>query len=536
MIYSQTFRRRVSLLCIISVFTAACDEPVEPTPTVTERAVTFKEVSSVKDVVPYESVTFGGNAFPGAKADYKVFLNSVEAPIESITNDSMKLFIPLEVTIGENTMKLLYKGDEHKFGRINILDWRKLTPGNVTYIETGNSEYPLHILDSMNNSIMPHVTSEGVLDRIAIHGSDGFDYVLEMNEEGLPDILYSQYLTIIFDSYDLEKATANLVMYDNADFENVYYQYGIPVDIEKINSLIDIRQNGRMSVGGRIKDEAIGQALDVVGTVFNVTGCIVSAGVATVAFTPIGGFLAGLTCLSAGYSAYKILNPKGGSVIVDHLNAVHGIKMGLIDCLMLTTKPTNAKDIYDGVYGCYSLTLEAVKGINSLYDQYKLDEEVRQQMEKQRAIINTGFGDIKITLDWNTIADLDLWVTEPSGEKITFEHTLSATQGQLDLDDTDGFGPENIFWPQDKAPIGTTNYKIQVHFYGSADDPVTNYRVVVSNFGVSRTFTGSIAYNQVVTITEFKAGEWRSANGRMATTSTTIPIEVGYADRSVLKK
>lgn len=64
-------------------------------------------------------------------------------------------------------------------------------------------------------------------------------------------------------------------------------------------------------------------------------------------------------------------------------------------------------------------------------------------------------------------SELDMWVTEPSGEQIGWSHGSSATGGQLDYDGgwSDYQAVENIQWTSN-PPVGT--YNVQVHNYDSA--------------------------------------------------------------------
>jgi hypothetical protein len=124
--------------------------------------------------------------------------------------------------------------------------------------------------------------------------------------------------------------------------------------------------------------------------------------------------------------------------------------------------------------------------------------------------------DITIRLDWNKHSgntDIDLHVVDPYGERIAFYHMRSASGGYLDRDDVVGPGPEHIRWSN--APAGT--YKIYVHYYpnGAADRSVTSYKVSVTANGVKyRPATGSLAYDQMVSVGQFTIGasETRSIN------------------------
>jgi hypothetical protein len=69
---------------------------------------------------------------------------------------------------------------------------------------------------------------------------------------------------------------------------------------------------------------------------------------------------------------------------------------------------------------------------------------------------------VRVQLSWDTNGtDVDLWVTEPSGEKVYFAHKDSEFGGHLDVDDVDGYGPENytIVDPPDG------DYVVQVHYW-----------------------------------------------------------------------
>jgi len=80
-------------------------------------------------------------------------------------------------------------------------------------------------------------------------------------------------------------------------------------------------------------------------------------------------------------------------------------------------------------------------------------------------------GDISFRLQWNGSQDLDLYVTEPSGETVYYDNKLSSTGGQLDLDanfpcdSSNQSGTENVFWPAGSAPRG--NYTVWAGYYSS---------------------------------------------------------------------
>jgi len=86
-------------------------------------------------------------------------------------------------------------------------------------------------------------------------------------------------------------------------------------------------------------------------------------------------------------------------------------------------------------------------------------------------------GDVSFRLTWSGPQDLDLYVTEPSGETIYYGNTESDTHGQLDVDsnypcsNTSQSPTENIFWPEGEAPHGT--YTFWADFYRTCDGSST---------------------------------------------------------------
>jgi tetratricopeptide (TPR) repeat protein len=72
--------------------------------------------------------------------------------------------------------------------------------------------------------------------------------------------------------------------------------------------------------------------------------------------------------------------------------------------------------------------------------------------------------DLRIVLTWDAdMTDLDLWVTEPSGEKAYYSHPLSTIGGSVSRDITVGYGPEEYLLR--KGMDGT--YRIEANYYGS---------------------------------------------------------------------
>lgn len=73
----------------------------------------------------------------------------------------------------------------------------------------------------------------------------------------------------------------------------------------------------------------------------------------------------------------------------------------------------------------------------------KLKSESMHVPEWKAALLKDLDLDVRIVLSWNSrVADIDLWVKEPSGEFVSYKDPQSLAGGYLPFDITDGFGPE----------------------------------------------------------------------------------------------
>lgn len=108
---------------------------------------------------------------------------------------------------------------------------------------------------------------------------------------------------------------------------------------------------------------------------------------------------------------------------------------------------------------------------------------------------SVGTGDLQVTLTWHSEApvDLDLWVTDPDGERCYYGNRTTVSGGTLDRDNycsnyVNG-RPENIYWTS--APSGV--YAIEVNWYGNCSTNTTSmaYEVRVVNRGAVRTYGGT---------------------------------------------
>jgi hypothetical protein len=112
-------------------------------------------------------------------------------------------------------------------------------------------------------------------------------------------------------------------------------------------------------------------------------------------------------------------------------------------------------------------------------------------------------GDPQFTLIWDTKGvDIDLHVIEPRGDRIYFGHRNGKQGGELDVDNTWGHGPENIYWllpargkKKVLGPGPTGEYKWSVHYYAAhrPDRPPVRWQVRIKHAGESKIVDGWLA-------------------------------------------
>lgn len=149
------------------------------------------------------------------------------------------------------------------------------------------------------------------------------------------------------------------------------------------------------------------------------------------------------------------------------------------------------------------------------------------------AFLHPVEADLRVVINWDTDAsDMDLWVTDATGEKCYYKNQRTRFGGHLSRDVTQGYGPEEYMVR--KAIPGP--YIIQTHYYGSHSQkmlaPVTLYAEVYTDYArpsekrktlVFRldgkgevVLVGSVAYGQpfpedVTRDYQVKAGETRAS-------------------------
>lgn len=95
--------------------------------------------------------------------------------------------------------------------------------------------------------------------------------------------------------------------------------------------------------------------------------------------------------------------------------------------------------------------------------------------------------DLRVVLTWDADnSDMDLWVTDPNGERCMYSNRFTYQGGRLSRDATGGYGPEE-FSLRDAKP---GKYKVEVNFYGHRQQIVASATTLqvklVTGFGTAR--------------------------------------------------
>jgi hypothetical protein len=120
--------------------------------------------------------------------------------------------------------------------------------------------------------------------------------------------------------------------------------------------------------------------------------------------------------------------------------------------------------------------------------------------------------DVRVVLNWNTDnCDMDLWVTDPMGEKCFYGYKQTRAGGRMSMDYTGGYGPEEFIIK--KALPG--KYKVQVNYYGSSRQTISGPTMIqaelFTNYGRPNEKKQNITVrlgqaSEVVDVGEFEFG------------------------------
>jgi hypothetical protein len=108
--------------------------------------------------------------------------------------------------------------------------------------------------------------------------------------------------------------------------------------------------------------------------------------------------------------------------------------------------------------------LRFLRRIANSQEKGSLREYAKARMATLAALQLRDTADLATLIFWNTDGtDVDLHVTEPSGEECSYQHTQTASGGHISRDVTAGYGPELYLLPT--APAGL--YRLAAHYFAA---------------------------------------------------------------------
>lgn len=335
--------------------------------------------------------------------------------------------------------------------------------------------------------------------------------VLELNAAGLPETIYDGGHVIVLENYTSDTVDVGVILPDGSTRTH----RGIELPPALHERLAQTGGAGRFDAavaasagnlakpsglspdaswfsdrpgtveGGPSMSELLsmtGMAITIGATAVTAAGLLASVPVwapaAAVGVVVLGG-------VTVGTSAYNMLYD-------NQTTAVGEIALNGIACATIVADPVG------GSLGC--LTMAMAIANEAVVKPAENSAMAREKIELLRAAVRHGGGDIQITLTWDTAADLDLWVIDPNGEQIGYKNKVARSNGQLDVDDQDGHGPENIFWPPGQAPSG--QYEVRVHHYSPRG--LSTARLLVQVDGRSEMHTATLQGQEWKTIAKFQ--------------------------------
>ena len=222
----------------------------------------------------------------------------------------------------------------------------------------------------------------------------------------------------------------------------------------------------------------------------------------------------------SGAAQVNVTSYQDGDTVTERTVTLSGtVESGevLVEKLEVLLNDTTTFDAtLDPNTGAFSVPISLVSGVNKLTFVTKgyviVDSAGRSSLT---AVPNTRLAPFElvynnaatvlVTLAWNTDdTDLDLYVIDPTGDYSAYYHKTTADGGELDYDDTNGYGPEHWTLLSSDTVRWGQNYRVRLHYYSDHQSETstvpTRWTVTVSLYeGTARTqtffYTGVLAYD-----------------------------------------
>ncbi|MEM9830924.1 MAG: IPT/TIG domain-containing protein [Bacteroidota bacterium] len=411
--------------------------------------------------------------------NYSISVGGEPADVVATNGTTVTVQVPLELSPGDHTVEITYQGESKASPNpLNVLDHNETTVDGLAMALSGNPEYPIVALTEEGEVLTPVVNPESGYTTRAIYMSGEIKTYVSFDEYLLPSIVNTAGYTMLFTNYTDIGFDVAIISPENE--LSIYRNLEVTVENQR---------NARLE-----SDEQMYPLMDAAWGM-STLGCYLSepmltAGVPTAAVNGIAHCQSPLVLTATGALYDAPLSS------IETSAPAFGVYASDFGCNQTMSAPYH-ESISDcsEILFAESIDLDLVANL--------LRDEHAENIELARQSLQYGGGDVQITLTWDNTADLDLHVIDPNGERIAYFSSVSSSGGMLDVDDVDGFGPENIFWQQQQAPQG--DYQVEVNHY-DGESP-SNFTVLVQTLGQTRQYTGTIAALETISIVTFTLGE-----------------------------
>ncbi|KAF0095908.1 MAG: hypothetical protein E1N59_684 [Puniceicoccaceae bacterium 5H] len=194
----------------------------------------------------------------------------------------------------------------------------------------------------------------------------------------------------------------------------------------------------------------------------------------------------------SGLAQVAIINYTDGDTVTDrNITLTGNIQSGqaLIEKLTVMLNGTVAYSTGVDQNGDFTVAVNLVEGLNELTFKTEAKDSNGNLLERPNTQIapfelnlDTLESVILVTLTWTTDqTDVDLYVTDPTGDTSWYSDKTTADGGELDFDDTDGYGPEHWTLATTDTVRWGEPYNVRLHYYSAHDTGLSApYRVTVN--------------------------------------------------------
>lgn len=348
------------ILLLLSISCGSDDEN-----SIREESLTELEINENINLtaIPLEIVKINIPNLPGQQDEYQVLLNDFQLPIYNLTLESFEFMVPIDISFDEISILLNYKNHNYEIGKIKVADPSEIFESGFVIHETENENYPLLMLDSINNLFSTHVV-DGQVQGISIQEVNGLNSYIEVDGNFLPKMLYAENFKILFDGYDLEANTVDIAYFEDDLLHEPIYQYDIPIN-EQIIGLLQSSMSRQQNKIGQTSNGELKLALTIA---LGIAECTVSAIATITGVIPLAAATA-IGCASTIYTVLILEYPELENELVNKLVAYYSWKLSSLGCL--TPSLPTPLIVIEKTVACTNLILDSSEALYNLYKNYK---------------------------------------------------------------------------------------------------------------------------------------------------------------------